>query len=640
MFAALRAPAALSGTLLDQYVSPEVRVQAKPINAPSVRVIGAEEARAVPGTAGDPLRAVSALPGVAPASDADSNLYVRGGGPNDNALYADGIPAGYPYHFQGVASSFPGDAVKTLTFYSGGFPARFGDRMGGIFDLKTRDAAGGRLAGALDASAIATSAAVESPLGAPGVAGVAVLRKGYFDFVLPRRITDVAVPRYDDELAKATWTTGAGVWRAEVMAARDDAAAEVRPAGAAGPAGRYTWEHAFRVGALSWEGSLGAWRTVAVLAAHDAVTGVDLAGDYFYETRPAETYGRAEIRRDLGAHRLEAGAEGAATRNRLDAYFARLPSEGQGAYVFAGETKLRVSEAVTARRQGLWAADRWSPAAGTEVEAGGRVDEYALSGVRVASPRLAASQALGRRVKLLAAFGLYRQAPQPEEVMPVWGNSALQPARSWHAVGGIEGSWGAWNASLEGWVKTFDGLVVPDATAHYANAGTGRARGIELLLRRPFSEQFAGWLAYTGSVSRRTDGFGTTERPSDYDVPHALSVVGRALVTPAWTLSARWRLASGTPYTKVLGTTRDAAGNAFPAFGPVNGARLPAYARLDVRAEYRMAFEGFTVEPYVELLNATDHENLAVMVWSANYAGERRVTQLPRTTFAGARVTF
>ncbi|MEK7766377.1 MAG: hypothetical protein AAB368_09075, partial [bacterium] len=125
-----------------------------------------------------------------------------------------------------------------------------------------------------------------------------------------------------------------------------------------------------------------------------------------------------------------------------------------------------------------------------------------------------------------------------------------------------------------------------------------------------------------------------------YDIPDMLSLVGRVRLLPGWSVSGRWRLASGTPYTPVTGKTTDTAGNAFPVFGPVNSARLPPYARLDLRTEAEFRFEGFTVTPYVELLNATDHENLAVVVWSANYSGERRVEQLPRTNFLGVQVTF
>ena len=56
------------------------------------------EIKRLPGTAGDALRALSALPGVTVANDFSGQLYIRDGGPDDNLFYFDRTPLGYPYH--------------------------------------------------------------------------------------------------------------------------------------------------------------------------------------------------------------------------------------------------------------------------------------------------------------------------------------------------------------------------------------------------------------------------------------------------------------------------------------------------------------------------------------------------------------
>jgi hypothetical protein len=268
------------------------------------------------------------------------------------------------------------------------------------------------------------------------------------------------------------------------------------------------------------------------------------------------------------------------------------------------------------------------------------VDGDSLTREVAASPRAAVRFAPAPAVRLVAAGGLYRQPPRTLELMPAWGNPGLRSSRSWHALAGVDVERGSWRASLEGYDKEMAGLSVPDPATVYAAAGTGRAAGVELLLRRDFAERFAGWLGYSWSVSRRRDGPGTAERFSDYDVPHAVTFVGRARLTPGWSLSARWRLASGLPYTPVTGETVSPEGDTTPVFGAVNAARLPAYHRLDARLEYRARFESWTLAPYLEVLNAYDRDNLASIVWSANYGGERRIRQMPRALFAGLEASF
>ena len=620
---------------------PEVEVVARVRREPSRQAMTRAELAAVPATAGDPLRAVTALPGVSAASDIDSNLYVRGGGPNDNAMYVDGIPAGYPYHFQGVASTFQADAIETLSFYSGGFPARFGNRTGGIFDLSTRSEVPDRFAGAFDVSLIASSLVVASPLPAPGLSVFAAGRRGYFDFVVPHGVRDTAVPRYDDYLVKVTLTgTGWGVATLEAFGADDTAVAQVRSRTDPSVQGEFDWRHAFHVAALRREPAGGGPGLSAVLAGTLSRQSVDLGQGYFFNESPESAYTRISGRLDAGAHRAAAGAEATVTRHRLDTYFARFPSEGQGTYSFSLLTKIRSTSRLMERQGGVWLSDRWEPNPGSWIEVGARADGDTRARRVTPAPRVAGRIAVARGLGVQAAGGLYLQPPQTLEVAPDWGNPHLASSRAWHGILGAVAERGGWVASVEAYVKRYDDLVTPDPAAIYANKGSGYARGAEVLVRRSFEERLAGWLGYAWAASRRRDAPGGDLRRSDYDLPHAVTAVGRGRLTKALTVSARWRWSTGLPYTPVTGQTADATGAAVPVFGAVNSRRLPAYHRLDLRAEYRVRFETWTLVPYLELLNAYDRRNLATVVWTSNYSGERRIRQLPRTLFFGLGATF
>ena len=71
----------------------------------SKKSLQSQEITRLPGTAGDALRALPAIPGIGVANDFSGALYIRGGSDDDNLYYFDRVPVGYPYHFGG--SSHP-----------------------------------------------------------------------------------------------------------------------------------------------------------------------------------------------------------------------------------------------------------------------------------------------------------------------------------------------------------------------------------------------------------------------------------------------------------------------------------------------------------------------------------------------------
>ncbi len=87
----------------------------------------------------DILKALQHLPGVQSAADGTTNLIVRGGDPGQNLNLLDGVPLYYTDHFYGISSIYNTDALKTVDFYSGAFPARYGGRLSSIIDVHTKD---------------------------------------------------------------------------------------------------------------------------------------------------------------------------------------------------------------------------------------------------------------------------------------------------------------------------------------------------------------------------------------------------------------------------------------------------------------------------------------------------------------------
>ena len=101
--------------------------------------ISADEMSALPALAGDALRAVTRLPGIAGVG-ISARPHVRGGLQDEVLFSVDGIELLDPFHlgdFQGLVSAVDDRAVASMDVYTGGFPARYGKRMSGVMDLST-----------------------------------------------------------------------------------------------------------------------------------------------------------------------------------------------------------------------------------------------------------------------------------------------------------------------------------------------------------------------------------------------------------------------------------------------------------------------------------------------------------------------
>ncbi len=98
-----------------------------------------KSAKILPGAGEDVLRTLQALPGVLSPNDFSSQLIVRGSGPDQNLIIMDNIEIFNPYRLYGVISMFNPDAVSNVNLISGGFPARYGDRLSAVLDVTNRE---------------------------------------------------------------------------------------------------------------------------------------------------------------------------------------------------------------------------------------------------------------------------------------------------------------------------------------------------------------------------------------------------------------------------------------------------------------------------------------------------------------------
>ena len=133
--------------LEDIVIRPEIRKD-QPINemaTVSARSFTIDETERYAGSLGDPSRMASNFAGVSSVSDQRNDIVIRGNSPLGLLWRMEGLEIPNPNHFGSLGST--GGPISMLNnnlltnsdFYTGAFPAAFGDALAGVFDLRMRN---------------------------------------------------------------------------------------------------------------------------------------------------------------------------------------------------------------------------------------------------------------------------------------------------------------------------------------------------------------------------------------------------------------------------------------------------------------------------------------------------------------------
>lgn len=593
----------------------------------------------------DPIRTLTYLPGVASANDASTAFSVRGGAADQNLVLLDEAPIYNPSHVLGFISTFNSDAVDGVTLYKGAIPARFGGRLSSVVDVRQREGNASRFTGLASIGLLSSRALFEGPLvrrerGSFMVAA----RRSYADAFLGLANDSTLrdnVLYFFDVNAKANWRLGeTGALMLSGYSGRDRF----------GDADQFdaTWGN--RSATLRWNqlvaGRLLSKVTLAT-SRYDYRLGFDLGArdSARWNASIASTEARVDQTWRLSdRNAIEFGVEGSAGRFEPGEVVTLAPPASRreaeerrtvnGAAYLGHEVE--VGERLAFRygvrwagfeRRGPWWRTRYENDAPlvwdatTQRYREGRVlDSTRVSG-RAArydgwEPRfsmrlmLTPTQSLklsGARTQQFVQLVSNTTAPTP---LDVWEPAGpwIRPQRADQAALGWSWSPAGWEVTTEAYVKRMRNVVdYVDGADLLLNTrletmlvqGTGRARGVELFVRRT-TGRTTGWLSYT--LGRAEQRFPTPASAgpqpgsginggrwyvTPYDRTHNLALVLLREAGPRWTFGSTFLLASGLPTT--LPQARYVIdGLLVPEYGPRNGARLPMYHRLDLNATRRL----------------------------------------------------
>ena len=657
--AAVALGAHAEATPLDEVVVAASRYTLGP--ADGARHLAGGELAQQPKYADDPLRAVARLPGVT-SNGNSARLNMRGSDADEVLLLVDGFPLRQAFHvpgLQGPFSSVAASVVSNLDVYTGGFPVRYGERMGGVIDMDTvdpdvdpRHSLG---ASTYDVSA-RTAGVVSESLDLDGLVSA---RAGILPNLVDRLATDVRTPTFSDGIAKLRWRPGAAttitaeaLWSRDDLATRDPARGEFARLTSSN---QYFWVRGQQQFDRRW--NLDSWigySSLQSLRSGD-VDNPGVVSGAVSDDRSAQLWDfRWRMHGDLSERRnVEFGGEwqvGDAdysyqNRVALTPQVARL-------YQKTPQSSLDTVIAPYRRDAALFGAYRTRLGGRATSEFGLRVQRSSGLGLDTTwlwDPRAMFSFEVGPSTRLRASWGRFHQTDEVQELRVEDGQRGFtSPQRSDHAILGLEhrDTRGVdWRAELFRKVQAtprprFENMLNPlsllgELEPDRVRISPDRAelRGVEI------SATYAGaawaWnLDY--SWSDANDEIGGVSYHRSWDQTHTFGSTLDWHGGP-WTAGAALNVHTGWPTTALL---YDAAGN--PSLGTRNNVRWRYFAALDLRAGYRLVVRRGELLFTLDVTNTLDRRNLCCSELLAPPSGVsvEPLTLLPFTPTASVRWNF
>ncbi len=623
----------------------------KPPREVTKRTLEQRELLRVPGTNGDALRALQNLPGVARPPGFAGLLVVRGAAPQDTLIFVDGTPIPLVYHFGGLSSVVPTELLDRIDFYPGNFSAQYGRAMGGIVDVAMRDPKTDKIHGLAQVDLIDARLLVEGPIAAGWSFSVAGRRSWVDAWLKPvLEATGAGVttaPVYYDYQAmlEKRWSKDQS-FRLLFFGSDDRLDLLIKDTNASDPAlagGISAHTGFFRLQGL-YRQKLGP-NTDFKLNAAVGSDYIDISlGDIFFQVTTYPITGRVEL-----SQKIAQGVVANIGMDMLESPYtvnARLPTLPRPGEPPAGpgfsRPPLEISLSSTQYRPALYSEFEITPFKGTRIVPGVRLDYSKDTKTFDLAPRIVVRQDIGPsfpRTTFKGGVGVFYQPPQPQDTIPVFGQTGLVSNRALHySLGGEREITKNLEISVEGFYKQLDNLVTPG----HLNGGRGRVYGLETLIRYKPDSHFFGWIAYTLSHSERQDTPQDAVRLAAFDQTHILTVLGSYRLGRGWEVGARFRLVSGNLFTPNAYGFFDANAAAYLAQRsyPPNGERLPLFHQLDLRVDKTWKFKAWQLGMYWDIQNVYNQGNVEGVSYNYNSTQRTYATGLPILPSFGLRGEF
>ncbi len=616
----------------------------------SARLIGIDEIERSPGGNRDISRVIQSFPGVASNAAFRNDVIVRGGGPNENRFYVDGIEIPYLNHFstQGASGGPVGiinvDFIRSVEFLSGSFPASRGNALSSIMSFSLIDGNSERMRyrAAVGASDIGITA--EGPL-SENSTFIFSARRSYLQFLfdvvgLPFLPTYNGFQfKYRNRINQQNELTVIGIGALDQFALNlnaDDTEYQ-----------RYLLDflpvqeqYSYTVGAVWKRFRDNGFENYIVSRSYLNNTQFKYAGNVTADSLLLLDYLSGEgdnrfryeriIMGDKGLRiSFGAGYENALYRNST---FRRTPV---GELDYSSDLRFSKFSLFTQATRGF-VDDRLKLSLGVRSDFNNYSSDM-NNPLQQLSPRISATWKLASRWSLLFSSGRYYQLPpytalgyRDSDGVLVNRENRLRYISSDHITGGVSfAPTPRSQITVEGFYKGYsdypysveEGVPLSGKSADYGVFGDeelspdaeGRSYGIEVLGRLREFNGINMVAAYT-LVRSEFRSPGNDYIPTAWDNRHLVSLTATKRFNRYWDLGVRWRFVGGTPYTPFneslssLKEVWDVTGAGVPDFSRYNSMRLRPFHELDIRVDRAFFFDNFTLMLYADIQNVYNHQ--------------------------------
>ncbi|GAA4821959.1 TonB-dependent receptor [Algivirga pacifica] len=630
----------------------------------SVRSIGLAEVKRNPGGNRDISKVIRSLPGVASTASFRNDILIRGGAPNENRFYLDGIEVPNINHFatQGSSGGPVGlinvDFIQDVQFYAGAFPAARGNALSSVMEFRQKDGRDDRLTANLILGASDVGVTLEGPINEKSTF-IASARRSYLQFLF-KALGLPFLPTYNDFQFKYKYKFDQKNQLSIIgLGAIDDFSINNDP----GEPGTEDYErNIFILDNLpiqeQWNYTIGAKyehfrenTTYTLVASRNMLDNSQYkypSNDetqeklFDYTSQEIENKFRFESLNFLPSDiTLTYGANYEfAKYNNFTDELRFVPASGQ-------VESFQFNSALNMHKWGVFANiskkffnEKLTLAAGFRTDA----NDYAESmsnPLDQFSPRFSASYDATNRLSFNFNTGVYYQLPsytilgyeedREGESILVNADNDLKYIRSRHVVGGVAYTVSERNfkVSLEGFHKQYsqypfsvdNQLALANLGADFGVIGNeevtstadGRSYGLEALIQQKFYKGFYGILAYTFVKSEFTDESGNYI-PSSWDSRHIVSLTAGKRLGKGWEIGGRWLFSGGTPFTpydvetsmqpSVWNTRRQGVLD----YNRLNTLRADAFHQLDMRVDKNFYFNKWSLTLYFDIQNAYNYQ--------------------------------
>lgn len=624
----------------------------------SLRTIGVNEIARSPGGGRDISRVIQSLPGVAGTVAFRNDIIIRGGSPNENRFFIDGIEVPNINHFstQGAAGGPAGlinvNFIREVDFFTSAFPSNRGNALSSVMDIKQKTGREDRLGFNATVGSSDLGLTVEGPIGKK-TTFLASGRRSYLGWLF-KTLGLPFLPNYNDfQFKTRTKFDEKNELTVIGLGAIDNFALNLEADS--------TEEQKYILGYLpvntQWNYTVGANfkhffenSYLTVVASRNMLNNKNIKyqnNDESSEANKILDYVSQEIENKLRIeHNVRKG--GFKVVYGVGYEFARYLNDTYNRISTPfGLDTIQYNSSLNLHKYGAFGnvsrsfvSDRLVMALGLRMDGSSFSSEMA-NPFKQLSPRFSLSYVIKPRFSFNFNTGIYYQLPAYTSMgyrdaagTLVNKENGLSYISSKHIVAGFE-----YNTKFntrfttEGFYKRYNNYpFLLDEQISVANQGgnfgvvgaapvtstsEGRSYGIEVSAQQKIYKGFFGILSFTYVRSEFTDSSGAY-KPSSWDNRVILTSVLGKKFKRNWELGVRWRYYGGTPYTPYdldrssSVAVWDIVGQGIPDYTQLNTLRLDPSHSMDIRVDKKWFFQKWSLNLYLDLQNAYNFESKGV----------------------------